>query len=204
MEMGAQALSRDELTFKPVTLEEWDDLQALFNEPGPQHGCWCMYWRVTRADYHRQYGEGHRAALREIIAAGRVPGILAYHEGRPVGWCSVAPREEFPVLDRSPKLKRVDDQPVWSIVCFFTSRPYRRRGLTRALIEAAIEYAQAHGALIIEAYPVTAEGARYSHYEMYTGVLSTFERLGFREAVRRSERRPIMRLTIEQRLEGAE
>jgi GNAT superfamily N-acetyltransferase len=191
--MAPATLSKDDLTIKPVTMAEWPDLQALFSEPGPQNGCWCMYWRVKRAEFHRHYGEDHRRAMEQIIASGRVPGILAYFEGQPIGWCSIAPREEFPVLDRSRTLKRVDDEPVWSIVCFFVARQYRGRGLTRALIEAAVEYARGRGARIIEAYPLVPKDASYPQFELYTGLISTFEKLGFVVVARRSERRPLMR-----------
>jgi GNAT superfamily N-acetyltransferase len=193
--------STDELTFKPVTADEWADLQTLFADTGPQNGCWCMYWRVKRAEFHANFGEPHKQALRKIIEAGNVPGILAYHHERPVGWCAIAPRSEFPTLDRSPTLKKVDDEPVWSIVCFFVSRPYRRQGITRALIEAAIAYAGDHGAMIIEAYPLIAANTPYSHYELYTGAISTFEKIGFREVVRRSPRRAILRYDVRANIE---
>ncbi len=192
-------LSMDDLTFKPLAPGDWDDLVQLFEAPGVQNGCWCMYWRVKRADFHTQYGEPNKQALRQIIEAGRVPGILAYHRGRPVGWCSVAPREEFPVLDRSPTLKRVDDEPVWSIVCFFVSEPYRRQGLNRALIQAALNYARENGASIVEAYPLAPESTNYPHYERYMGLVSTFERMGFEQAARRSPRRPILRAYLRER-----
>lgn len=194
--MTGTGLSPEEIAVRPVTLAEWPDMQALFDEPGPHHGCWCMYWRVRRADFQRQYGEPLHQAMEAIVRAGRVPGLLAYHQGRPVAWCSVAPRDEFPPLDRSPTLKRVDDQPVWSIVCFFITRPYRHRGLQDILITAAIAYARENGARIVEAYPLLPEKASEEPYERYMGVLTTFERLGFREVARRSERRPIMRYQI--------
>jgi GNAT superfamily N-acetyltransferase len=120
---------------------------------------------------------------------------LAYLDERPIGWCSVAPREEFQVLDRSPTLKRVDDEPVWSIVCFFVSKPYRRRGLTRALLEAAIEYAGENGATIIEAYPMIKD-AKHLPIERHAGMVTTFEGAGFKEVVRRSKRSPIMRYCV--------
>jgi GNAT superfamily N-acetyltransferase len=186
----------DELTFKPLTTAEWADLQALFAEAGPQNGCWCMYWRVKRAEFHANFGEPHKQALRKIVEAGAVPGILAYHHGRPVGWCAIAPRGEFPALDRSPTLKRVDNQPVWSIVCFFVARPYRRQGVTHALIEAAIAYARDQGAQTIEAYPLIAANTHYPAYELYTGAISTFEKIGFREVARRSARRAILRYDV--------
>jgi GNAT superfamily N-acetyltransferase len=191
----------DELTFKPVTIDEWADLQALFADTGPQNGCWCMYWRVKRAEFHANFGEPHKQALRKIVEAGTVPGILAYHREQPVGWCAIAPRSEFPALDRSPTLKRVDNQPVWSIVCFFVARPYRRQGVTHALIEAAIVYARDRGAQIVEAYPLIAADARHSPYELYTGAISTFEKIGFREVARRSSRRAILRYDVHAHVE---
>lgn len=184
------------LTFKPVTVTEWDDMQELFSEPGVQRGCWCMYWRVKRADFHQYYGEKNRQAMEAIIVSGRVPGILAYARGRPVGWCSVAPRGEFAVLQRSRTLKPVDDQPVWSIVCFFVSEAYRHAGVSRALLEAAVAYAQEQGARIIEAYPLTAEDPEPPGPEHYMGYLSTFRRAGFQQVLRRSERRAILRLYL--------
>ncbi len=190
----------NELTFKPVTTAEWADLQALFACAGPQNGCWCMYWRVKRAEFHANFGEPHKQALRKIIEAGNVPGILAYHQKQAVGWCAIAPRSEFPALDRSPTLKKVDNEPVWSIVCFFVSRPYHRQGVTRALIEAALAYARDHGATLVEAYPLIAANTRYPHYELYTGAISTFEKIGFREVARRSARRAILRYDVHARV----
>jgi GNAT superfamily N-acetyltransferase len=194
--METAKLSPEEVTVRPVTLAEWPDVQALFDEPGPHRGCWCMYWRVRRADFQRQYGEPLRQAMEAILLAGRVPGLLVYHEGRPVGWCSVAPREEFTALGRSRTLKPVDSEPVWSIVCFFVTRPYRHRGLVDLLVTAAIAYARENGARIVEAYPLLPEKAAEQPYERYMGVQTTFARLGFREVARRSDRRPIMRYWI--------
>ncbi len=185
-----------QLEFRPVTAAEWDDLQTLFAELGSLQGCWCMWWRVRRADFERQFGEGNRQALKQIIDSGQVPGILAYHHGQPIGWCSVAPREAFPVLDRSPVLKRVDDRPVWSIVCFVVARAYRRRGLMTALIRAAVAYAAGQGARIVEAYPILPEASADPRWLVFSGVRSAFERAGFVEVARRSRVRCIMRYII--------
>lgn len=102
----------------------------------------------------------------------------------------------FPGFGSPHTLKRIDNQAVWSIVCFFISEPYRGKGLTRVLVDAAIEYAKNNGAQIIEAYPITPESMSDPRYERYTGVITTFEKAGFKEVVRRSERRPIMRYII--------
>ena len=184
------------LSFKPVTPAEWDDLQTLFAELGALEGCWCMWWRLKRADFQHQFGEGNRQALKQIVDSGQVPGLLAYQGERPIGWCSVAPREDFPVLDRSPVLKRVDDRPVWSIVCFVVATAERRQGMMGALIAAAVEYARASGAQIVEAYPILPEASADPRWLVFSGVRSAFERAGFVEVARRSKVRCIMRREI--------
>jgi GNAT superfamily N-acetyltransferase len=194
-EIKSASIKEDELSFQPVTPHEWSDLETLFMEHGIQNGCWCMYWRIPRQECQHNYGEGNKGFLKQIIDSGKVPGILAYLKGKPVGWCSVAPREDFPVVLRSPTLKPMDDQPVWSIVCFFVSKPYRNSGLTHLLIKAAIEYAKQNGARIIEAYPIDIH-AKYIEYERYSGLTTTYEKEGFKEAFRRSKRRPIMRYYV--------
>jgi GNAT superfamily N-acetyltransferase len=194
--MPASQFTESDFEFKPVTLSVWDDFETLFTEPGIQNGCWCMYWRLRRADCQHGYGEGNKQAFKAVLESGQVPGILAYHKGQPVGWCAIAPRQDTSVLDRSPTLKRVDDQPVWSITCFFISKPYRRQGMTELLIRAALDYARQNGAQVVEAYPLRTEITKLLPYERYMGIQSTFERLGFQVVVERSPRRPVMRLYI--------
>lgn len=154
-----------------------------------------MWWRQTRAEYSRFSGEANKGTMREIILSGRTPGLIAYVDGVPSGWVSVAPREEFPSLDRSRVAKRVDDRPVWSIVCFFIKVGYRRKGLTGALIQAALEYARQNGAQAVEAYPVENETGVNGSGE-FTGIASTFRKAGFVEVARRTEKRPLMRYEL--------
>lgn len=186
---------QSELRYYPVTPERWQDLETLFGPRGACGGCWCMWWRLSRSQFEQQKGEQNREALKELVDAGRVPGLLAYVDGQPIGWCSVAPREEFPVLERSRTLKRVDDLPVWSIVCFFVAKPYRRQGLTVHLIKAAVDYARERGATIVEGYPVEPKAAMPAAFA-YTGLASAFRQAGFVEVLRRSETRPIMRYLL--------
>ena len=117
--MSTDQPQKDSWQFHRLTPERWTDFEELFGERGAAGGCWCMWWRLTQREFDAQKGEGNRRAMKAIVDSGRVPGVLAYHEGQPVGWCSVAPREEFPRLGRSRILKPVDDEPVWSVVCFF-------------------------------------------------------------------------------------
>lgn len=126
-----------------------------------------------------------------------MPGILAFEGETPVGWCSVAPREAFPPLDRSRVLARVDERNVWSIVCLFVRRGYRRRGVSRGLIEAACEFARARGATIVEGYPVEPRTGTMPDAFAFMGLPQAFRRCGFAEVARRSPTRPIMRRTLE-------
>ena len=180
----------------PVTPERWDDLVALFGERGAYGGCWCTWWRQTQAEFNRNAGAANRALLQSIVESGRVPGLLAYRDGRPVGWCSLAPREEFGRLQRSPVLGPVDDRPVWSIVCFYIDRAHRGQGVAAALLRAAVRYAAEHGAQIVEGYPVDPRGSQPNNAAVYTGVVTMFEQAGFEEVARRSEKRPIMRRVV--------
>lgn len=186
-----------DLEFHPLTHERWADLERLFGENGACGGCWCMWWRLTRSEFNRQKGEGNKRALKRIVDSGEIHGILAYDRGQPIGWCSVAPREAFPALERSRVLRRVDDKPVWSIVCFFVAKEFRRKGVTAALIKAAIEHAKERHGKIVEGYPVEPKKEKIPDALAYTGLASTFHKAGFVEVLRRSETRPIMRCVIE-------
>ncbi len=185
-----------ELDFHPVTPERWEHLEQLFGPRGAIGGCWCMWWRVKRKDFELQQGDGNHDAMCTIVESGKVPGILAYSKGEPVAWCSVAPREDFSVLDRSPILKRVDEQHVWSIVCFFIAKDYRHQGLSSLMLSAAVEYAAQNGARIIEGYPITPKKDEAPDIYIFTGLESTFVKAGFVEVARRSEFRPIMRYSV--------
>jgi GNAT superfamily N-acetyltransferase len=180
-------------SFHPLTPERWSGFEKLFGPRGACGGCWCMYWRLSRTQYDEQHGELNRRNIKALVDSGNIPGLLAYSGDEPVGWCSIAPREEFPTLGRSRILKPVDDQPVWSVVCFFVTRGQRRKGLTVQLLKAAVEYAASKGARIIEGYPVEPKDGKAPDVFVYTGLLSAFKQAGFTEVLRRSATRPIMR-----------
>ena len=185
-----------ELEIYPVTPERWADFVQLFGPRGAVGGCWCMWWRVTRAEYDRQKGEGNKQAMRMIIESGEIPGLLAYQDGKPIGWGSVGPRQAFPVLDRSRILKPIDDRPVWSVVCFFIAKPFRRQGITTELLKAAVSFAKAQGTRIVEGYPVEPLKGETADLFAFTGTPSAFRKAGFVEVLRRSQTRPIMRYII--------
>jgi GNAT superfamily N-acetyltransferase len=182
-----------DLEIFPASAERWRDLEDLFGPRGACAGCWCMYWRLPRSQYELQKGEGNRAQLYSLVTAGEHTGLIGYSQGVPVAWAAAAPRADFATLQRSRVLKPVDDRPVWSLPCFFTRRGFRRKGITARMILAASDYAQRHGAAIVEAYPVELKQDSAPDVFIYTGIASTFRKLGFEEVARRSETRPIMR-----------
>lgn len=178
--------------FFPATADRWADLEALFGARGACGGCWCMTWRLPRAEFNRNKGERNRNALLQIIQTGPAPGVLAYTEGKPVGWCAVAPRQDYPTLERSRILKPVDSKPVWSISCLFVAKGYRRQGLSTELIRAATKFAKSQGAELVEGYPQVVEGSLPDSF-VWTGLEQSFLKAGFIEVARRSPKRPILR-----------
>ena len=189
------------LEIHPASAERWPALEQLFGERGAYAGCWCMFWRMERSAFKQQKGAGTKACLKEMLDAGQVPGMLAYVEGEPAGWCALGPREDFYALDRSRILKRVDAAPVWSIACFFVAKPYRQHGLMEHLLRTSVAYAGAHGARIVEGYPIDLEapllaGQRLTSYGGFMGIASVFRKVGFVEVGRASDTQLLMRCTV--------
>ncbi len=181
------------LKFYPATRDRWDDFEKLFGQRGACGGCWCMWWRLTRKEYDRQKGAGNKKAMKNIFQSGAVPGILAYDKNEPVAWCSLAPREKYTSLERSRVLRKVDDSPVWSIVCFYIAKEYRHRGLSVRLLKEAKKYCKTQGAKILEGCPTEPRKDSMPDAFVWTGLSSAFKKAGFKEVARRSETRPIMR-----------
>jgi GNAT superfamily N-acetyltransferase len=140
--------------------------------------------------------QAKRAALKALVDAGTPPGLIGYRGKVPVGWVSIAPREEYARLQRSSVMKAVDDQPVWSIVCFVVPAGHRGQGVAQALLRGAIAYAKKHGAKLVEAYPVDKPG-RSNDAFMWFGAKSMYDKAGFAEVARRKPQRPIVRLALE-------
>jgi GNAT superfamily N-acetyltransferase len=185
------------LEFHPLTRDRWSDFEALFGDRGAYGGCWCMWWRSTRREFEQRQGEGNRQAMKAIVESNEIPGILAYAEGEPVGWCSVAPREHYGSLERSPVLKRLDATVVWSLVCLFVAKGYRNRGVGEALIGGAVEYVRERGGKVVEAYPTQPRKGRLPPVPSFMGTPAMFARAGFVECARPSKSRVIMRYFIE-------
>lgn len=186
----------ENLEIKPLTPALWPDFEELFGPRGAYGGCWCMWWRVTRKEFESCQGEKNRRAFRKIVDSGKVTGLLGYLGNQAVGWCSVAPREQFSSLERSRILKRIDDKDVWSIVCFYIKKGYRKHGLTLNFIRGAIEYASWQGGEIIEAYPTVIRTSEAPPVSIFMGILDVFKQAGFREVARPSRSKVVMRYVI--------
>jgi Acetyltransferase (GNAT) family len=144
---------------------------------------------MRSAEFGRSTKEARVAALDHLVRTGAPVGILAYLGEEPVGWCSVAPRETYGSLERYRALPRIDDLPVWAVVCFFVDSRVRRKNATLGLLNAAVAYACSEGADIIEGYPVEPDVRLYT----YMGSPGTFRRAGFRDVTPVGQARQVMR-----------
>jgi len=194
--------ARLRLTVQPLTPDRWADFEALFGPRGAYGGCWCMFFRLPRKEYTAgcaDQGAGNRRAMRALVKRGATPGLLAYDGELPVGWCALAPREEYGGLARSRIAKPIDDLPVWSVTCFYVARTHRRRGVTVALLRAAAKHVAAHGGRILEGYPTTGSTGAWADVTAYHGTVAAFAKAGFKEVARPSKTRAVMRRTLRAR-----
>ena len=181
------------LSIRPAT---WAAFETVMGPKGGCGGCWCMLWRLSRKEMAAQMGQANRQAMQTLFESGDVPGLIAYRNREPVGWCQVAPRRSFPRLATARVLKPVDQHDVWSVSCLLIDKSHRRRGLSVDLLKAAAGFVRARGGQILEGYPVAPRKAPYPAVYAWTGFERAFLRAGFREVARRSETRPIMRLDV--------
>ncbi len=183
-----------DFSFEPLTVEQWAAFTALFGANGACGGCWCMAWRVKASQWSTMKGERNRQAMRDRVLQDPPPGILVFVAGNAVGWCAVAPREEYPRLATSRVLRPLDDVPVWSISCLFIQKDFRRRSVSVRLLEAAVRFARSHGTQVVEGYPIIPKTDHAPDVFSWTGTMTAFLRAGFVEAHRWSPLRPIMRI----------
>jgi len=194
-----------QLEILPLTHGRLPDLAVLFGQGGDPKWCWCASFRLRSADFTKSNPDLNRQVLEQAVATTalehRAPGLIGYRDSEPIGWVSLGPRDDYERLKHSRLLAPLDDEEVWSIVCFVVSRHHRREGVASALLEAAVDYARRHGALRLEAYPVETDGNRIPSANVYMGTLGMFERAGFevverRRATTTSVARPIVRRTL--------
>ncbi|MGH6857335.1 MAG: GNAT family N-acetyltransferase [Methylocella sp.] len=151
-----------ELHYQTVTREILHDLTTFSGCHGKFEYCSCMRWRMWSTEYQKSTKESRAQRLKQMVSEGLPVGILAYAGNDPIGWCSIAPRESYAALERYKALPRIDNASVWSVVCFFIDRRFRRRRVTLGLLEAGLDYARSQGARIAEGYPVEPGSRLYT------------------------------------------
>lgn len=179
-------------TFHPLTPDRWPDLERLFGERGACGGCWCMWFRLRRAEYVAGKGEMNRTRLKALVEGDTPTGILAYECEEPIGWCSVAPRSEYLRLETSRTMKPADERPFWSILCLFVAPSHRRGGLSVELIREAVDWAVGQGAPGVEAFPIIPDKNNVPPVFASQGLLSAYLKAGFREVARSSPKRAVV------------
>lgn len=165
----------------PATPDRWADVVTVMGDTDV--GCWCQAPRGRVGAGRNTPPGARRAALQEQLAEEPPPGLLAYVDGEVAGWCGFGPRPLLPRLERSRTIPRIDDEPVWAILCFKVRVGFRRRGVAAALLDGVVDYARRAGAPGVEGYPIDPEGGRVDVSFGYVGVTPMFERAGFRRVL---------------------
>lgn len=191
----------------PAHKVPWADLVAVFGTRGPAARCWCQRYKLGPGESFGSCPPEDRAdRLREQTDAGHptshsTSGLVAYVDGVPAGWCAVEPRTAYQGLVRNSNMAawhgRDEDRArtgVWAVTCVLVRAGYRRRGVSRALVQAAVEHARIAGARVLEGYPMTT-GSAISE-ELHPGLLSTFLAAGFVEVHRPSARRAVVTIDL--------
>ncbi len=181
------------LSIKPLTLQNWSDIEALFTAKGCSVAkwCWCVHYRFAKAAMPKD----RRAALKKLAKGEPPPGLIAYRGKQPVGWVSLGPRAAFERLETSRVMKAVDEAPVWSVICFVVPAAERGQGVAQALLDGAIAYARKQKVKVLEAYPIDKPQVS-TPMSMWFGAASMFRHAGFVEVARRKPERPVMRLAL--------
>lgn len=177
-----------DFVFYPVTTESFSDLADFFEQYGNPNYCWCMRWRLKSVEFREINSKERQSKLESLIQSNVPVGVAGYHQGKVVGWCSIAPRETYPLLERSTILKRIDNLPVWSVVCFFVAPNFRGQNLSVKLLRSAVTYAISEGASVIEGYPVEPDKSY-----RFMGSPAIFEQAGFEEVGTAKNGRSIVR-----------
>jgi GNAT superfamily N-acetyltransferase len=200
--MTPAGIAVDRIEIHPATVPRFADVETILSPKNPDApACWCLSYRLPNHEQRELRGAERSARLRRYAEEGAPPGVIAYVDGEPAGWCSVAPRVSHHRLTHSRTIPTLDDLPVWSIVCFVVRPQFRRQGLARRLLEGAVEHARASGAPAVEGYPIDSARGKVSSAFAYVGTTSLFESVGFERALQTSSKsggaeRWLMRLDL--------
>ncbi len=188
-----------EFAFYPLTLDRWSDFEQVMGPQGACYGCWCSYFAIPLALRRDMSGSDKKAHMLERVRMGPPPGLLAYDEGRPVGWVQVTPRKSVVnwnsprTVSRPLSADDADDPGCWAVSCFFIASGSRGKGLSHALLDAAVRHVRDQGARMLEACPIN-QAKHSKSVGLFVGPTNIFKQAGFREVALRKEGRPLMRL----------
>lgn len=183
-----------ELTFAPLTKSNWNSYVELFGEKGACGNCWCMYYRLPKAEFQEGKIEGgNKQSMKQLVFENKPTGFLGFYDGKAIAWCALAPRKDFIKLSKSRVHKPIDDKPVWSIPCLFIHKDFRMHGVSTALLKAVILYAKKEKIETLEAYPTIPTTERLPDSFAWIGLCKSFERAGFKIVDRTSKNRPMVR-----------
>jgi GNAT superfamily N-acetyltransferase len=173
------------------------DLDRLFSSDEDTDHCWCLWFLIPVKTFHEQGHDGNKAGFLARMGADPHPmGLIAYEGDDPVGWCATGPRDRFTRVLRVPTLKnrdRAEDATAWLVPCFFVSPSARGKGVSRMLLEGAVDLARRRGAPAIEGFPLAGSGRRSGGSDLMTGVEPLFASCGFEVVDRPSDNRVVMR-----------
>jgi GNAT superfamily N-acetyltransferase len=188
----------NQFTIEPLTKGNWNKFLQLFGVKGACGNCWCMYYRLSRADFAEgKTDDGNRKAIKELVWNNKPTGLMGIYQGQAIAWCAFAPREDFIKLGKSRVHKRIDDKPVWSIPCLFIDKKFRGIGISVEFLKGVANYAKDKGISLIEAYPTIPTTPRIPDSFAWIGLYKSFERAGFEIVDQTSKNRPMVRYDTE-------
>ena len=190
-----------DITMVSVADAPWADVQTVFGTRGDPSTCWCQFFKMEKTEWKNATRATCEPLLeKQARELNPSPGIIAYLDNEPVGWCAVEPRRNYPELHRtrvSPDPSPDDDDSVWAVTCFVVRVGFRKKGIATALLAGAIEQARSHGARVLEGYPVDpAAREKVASADLYYGIVSQFLANGFAEVTRPRPDRALMRLEL--------
>jgi GNAT superfamily N-acetyltransferase len=187
-----------QLTFEPLSKNNWNKFVQLFGAKGACGNCWCMFYRLKKSEFNEgKYDEGNMTAMKNLVRENKPTGLIGFYEGQPIAWCAFAPREDFVKLENSRVHKRIDNNLVWSIPCFFIDKNFRRQGISVEILKGAVKYAKTSGIKIIEAYPTIPTQEKIPDAFAWIGLYKSFERAGFKIVDSTSKSRPMVRYYVD-------
>jgi GNAT superfamily N-acetyltransferase len=189
-----------EIEVRDVTPDVVADYQAFFDHDAFQdypswQACYCMEPHRTETDEGvAPTAAENRQQMSAMISRREVTALLAYVDGKPVGWCNYGETTRLGGVVHRYGLEAADHEGVGSIACFVIASPYRGHGVASRLLDAAIERLRKKGLRAVEAYPGRAVHDRLPQLH-FRGPLSMYLRAGF-EPYRENDRHLIVRKAL--------